>query len=330
MKVKRQKTNKRIMSTYTNSFGFREPFQVLVDGNFIQVSLMMRNDLYDVFPKTMMGQAKPMTTSCVYAELRKLGSDFSGAAINAKRFEKRRCTHTPAISAADCLREIIGPTNKFNYCVATQDIELRSQLRKIPGTPLIYINKGVTILEPPSRETLQAIKDMEVAKTKPQSFEVSVLKKPETEEEPVKKKKKVKGPNPLSVKKKKHETKPKKSKKSMDEENGEGRMEGSEDVGKAGGASIGEAETGESADAVDGAAPSVGAESSVGRGQKRAREEEEGGNDEDAQVDGSVGAGGASESATAGQKKKRKRRKKTKSKNDAASAAVDGGSDSDE
>ncbi|KAJ3045520.1 hypothetical protein HDV00_009175 [Rhizophlyctis rosea] len=250
----------------------------------------------------MMGQAKPMTTQCVYAELRKLGSDYTGAALNAKRFEKRRCTHQPAIAAADCLREIIGETNKFNYCVATQDTGLRAQLRNIPGTPLIYINKGVTILEPPSHATLDAIKQMEVAKTKPQSFEVSVLKKPEPQEEPVRKKKKVKGPNPLSVKKKKEEPKPKKPKE---------KKAGKED-GKGPGARA--ASAGEETGVVDGSHDSgvqLGDDEPIA-GKKRQREEED---DEEGQaITRETPSGDPNTEAGSSQKKKRKRRKKTKAK----------------
>jgi len=42
------------------------------------------------------------------AEVRSLGEQFSGVAINLKRMEKRRCPHHKPISAADCLTEIIG------------------------------------------------------------------------------------------------------------------------------------------------------------------------------------------------------------------------------
>ncbi|KAJ3269300.1 hypothetical protein HK104_005150, partial [Borealophlyctis nickersoniae] len=202
------------MAVYANSFGFREPYQVLIDGNFAQVSALVKHDLFHLLPKLLVGTAKPMSTACVYAELSSLGPDFSEAASNCLDFEKRRCPHRPHIEAAKCIREIVGETNQFNYAVATQDTALRAQLRKIPGTPLIYINKGVMILEPPSAETLQKIKEIELAKTRPQSFEVSILKKDVGQtEEPVKRKKKVKQPNPLSCKKKKSEVEAKKKKK---------------------------------------------------------------------------------------------------------------------
>ena len=49
-----------------------------------------------------------------------------------------------------------GETNKHRYVVATQSHPLRVKLRSIPATPIIHINRSVTVLEPPSDATLQA------------------------------------------------------------------------------------------------------------------------------------------------------------------------------
>jgi len=50
-----------------------------------------------------------VTTNCVINELRTLGEDFMGAALAAKRLEKRRCPHGGnPVNAADCIKEIIG------------------------------------------------------------------------------------------------------------------------------------------------------------------------------------------------------------------------------
>lgn len=39
MKIKRHKNAKRIIKTYTNNFGFTEPYSILVDGTFAKISL---------------------------------------------------------------------------------------------------------------------------------------------------------------------------------------------------------------------------------------------------------------------------------------------------
>ena len=117
----------------------------------------------------------------------------------AKKLEKRRCTHNPAVSATECIKQVIGAHNKDHYCVATQDPELRLYLRDIPGTPLIYMNNSATVLEPVSSATTARVKELELKKMRPLDFEIKPKKEPRVG--PVHKKRKVKAPNPLSVKK---------------------------------------------------------------------------------------------------------------------------------
>jgi len=195
------------MGVYQHSFGFREPYQIIVDGNFIKVAQNSRLDYKSMLQETVVGKTRIMTTNCVINELRTLGEDFMGAALAAKRLEKRRCTHGGnPVNAADCIKEIIGDTNQFNYCVATQDLSLRDYLRRIPGIPLIYINRSVMILEPPSPATTNKVKEIEYNKTVPTNYESTIIKNNTETPEDAPKSKKRKGPkqpNPLSCKKKK-------------------------------------------------------------------------------------------------------------------------------
>ena len=48
-----------------------------------------------------------------------------------------------------------GDVNKHRYVIATLSQSLRPQLRRVPGVPIIHINRAVMILEPPSDETLR-------------------------------------------------------------------------------------------------------------------------------------------------------------------------------
>jgi U3 small nucleolar RNA-associated protein 23 len=131
-----------------------------VDGNFIQVARLTGKNIEEALSLYLGGPVRLMTTYCVYAELRKLGPDMRPSAAFAKKLEKRRCPHSPAVSAAECIKEVIGETNQHNYCVATQDLDLRIQLRCIPGVPLMYINKSVMIMEPVSKATLKKVEDV--------------------------------------------------------------------------------------------------------------------------------------------------------------------------
>ncbi|RKP11465.1 Fcf1-domain-containing protein, partial [Piptocephalis cylindrospora] len=219
MRLKRQKVYKRLMALYTTGFGFRPPYQILVDGDFVQLALAQTISLRDQLPKVLLAPTKQLSTSCVLAELRKAGEDASGAALMVKRMERRRCQHNPPIAGSECIASIIDKENKHHYCVASQNAELRDQLRRVPGTPLLYINRAVLILEPPSPATTKAVQDGEKAKRMVSTKELVRTEKliqggeeGQTEggegEEKVKKKRKAAKviPNPLSVKKAKVDT----------------------------------------------------------------------------------------------------------------------------
>ncbi|CAM0135415.1 hypothetical protein VKS41_005052 [Umbelopsis sp. WA50703] len=220
MRAKRQKLYKRAMHSYQSGFGFRTPYQILLDGEFCQEGLKHKIYMKEVLQQTLMGPTKQLITGCAVAELRSKGDDYSGAVIAAKRFERRRCKHVEPVSSAQCIREIMAADNPHNYCVASQDAELRKELRRVPGVPLIHINRSVVVLEPPSKATKEKIAEREKAKTLPNEKEHQFmqkkkkeLKKQENEgkegngskaENSKKRKRKgPKQPNPLSMKKKK-------------------------------------------------------------------------------------------------------------------------------
>ena len=93
----------------------------------------------------------------------------------------------------------MGDDNLYNYIVATQDKELRSELRQIPGVPLLYINKSVVIFEPPSPATMQKSLQIEIDKNNPKEGEIVNENQAKLQTN----RKKIKAPNSLSVKKKK-------------------------------------------------------------------------------------------------------------------------------
>jgi U3 small nucleolar RNA-associated protein 23 len=93
--------------------------------------------------------------------------------LKAKEFERRRCNHHELenpLSTEECLKSVVDPkgslTNKNRYVVATQDPEVRAHFRKIPGVPLVYINKSVMILEPMASATEQQREQVENGKFK--------------------------------------------------------------------------------------------------------------------------------------------------------------------
>ncbi|KAJ3375831.1 Small subunit processome component [Allomyces arbusculus] len=214
MKVKRQKTHRKLMQLYCASFNFREPYQLVVDGTMVHVALQFRIDLRSVVPSTLAAETKLFTTPCIIAELRSLGEDYLGAVLASNRFEARRCGHAKGTSAAQCLKDLVGTDNPHHLMIGTQDAALRAHLRTVPGVPLMYLSSSVLVLEPHSPETLERVKDQERAKVHASAKELDKLQKkaeadgvvtPADSARPIgamPKRKKVKGPNPLAVKKK--------------------------------------------------------------------------------------------------------------------------------
>jgi U3 small nucleolar RNA-associated protein 23 len=115
-------------------------------------------------------------TQCSIRHLYKEGSDRSvQAAIEVAKnvCERRRCGHHPEthpepLSTLECLSSIVDPDkariNKHKYVVATQEQEVRSAMRRIPGVPLIYVSRSVMILEPMSEATRRVCESGEKGK----------------------------------------------------------------------------------------------------------------------------------------------------------------------
>ncbi|CAI2168228.1 6875_t:CDS:2 [Funneliformis geosporum] len=226
MRPKRTKQYKRLMALYSASFGFREPYQILVDGDFVQTALRYKMDLYKQLCTVMLGNTKQMYTSCTLAEIKKLGKDEFGTVTALSNLERRGCIHRHnPVSSAECIASIIETDNPNNYCVATQNGSLRERFRVVPGVPLLYINRSVLIIEPPSYATIQKAKQVESAKTYMSAEELSFLTKTNSDtakrqagaEKPKKKRKGPKQPNPLSCKKKRIKVVPQRTKNEIKE-----------------------------------------------------------------------------------------------------------------
>lgn len=219
MKIKRYKKAERYMSLYKNNFGFREPYQVLLDGTFCQVALAHKVNIQEQLPKYIKGQCKLLTTACVVEETKRLGKPLQGAHQIVSQFPVHDCGHEKPISASKCLSSfIIDSRNKDHYIVATQDFQLRSKITKQTVCPLLKLANNALCMEKPAARVAGKVKRTHhylANKLKDDERDDLVrLKKEENliaEEEPVtasaveaskkKKKKGPKGPNPLSCKK---------------------------------------------------------------------------------------------------------------------------------
>ncbi|UNI14728.1 hypothetical protein JDV02_001329 [Purpureocillium takamizusanense] len=233
MRGKRSKQYRKLMEQFSMAFGFREPYQVLVDAEMVQDSCRFKMELEPALQRTVHGKVKPMITQC---EIRKLYAKKNDAGVSeaievAKTCERRRCGHHPdeypePLSTLECMQSVVDPKdkgeNKHRYVVASQSQEVRRLLRTVRGVPLIYIKRSVMILEPMSDESAATRAREEKSKFRAEiKASLGKRKREEREdsdregekdegqakaEEKSKEKKKKKqrgpkGPNPLSMKK---------------------------------------------------------------------------------------------------------------------------------
>ncbi|KAA8916876.1 hypothetical protein TRICI_000995 [Trichomonascus ciferrii] len=206
------------MAEYHLYFGFREPYQVLVDEEIVIKAVSTKFNLVRMLERNLQGQVKVMITQCAMEALYRSKNE---EAINlAKQFERRKCGHRPArkgedeedgtLSAFDCIKSVVNVKgqNKHRYVVATQKLRLRQVFHKLPGVPLIYIERSVMLMEDPSPATEQVRRRIEEAKLHSGLNDATPVLQKHSHEEPTNTANRRKGPkepNPLSAKKKKTE-----------------------------------------------------------------------------------------------------------------------------
>ncbi|KAJ2519463.1 hypothetical protein H4217_002663 [Coemansia sp. RSA 1939] len=213
MRVKRTKAYKKVMKLYQQSFGFREPYQVLVSADFLLEGVAKNLEVIKTLEDALQGKVKPLITFCSIRDVREEGEHRSKAIAVSKGFEKRRCPHKDPVPGSQCISEILGDENRYNYCVAVQDEMLRARLRKVPGVPLVCVKQSTMVLEKPQDVVKQMADSKSREKLGLSDLERKMLeavKKKDREEKLAlmppkhkKKKKGPKGPNPLSMKKSK-------------------------------------------------------------------------------------------------------------------------------
>ncbi|KAI5621494.1 rRNA-processing protein UTP23-like isoform X1 [Silurus asotus] len=216
MKIKRQKHAKKTISFYKYNFGFREPFQILIDGTFCQAALKNKIQIKEQLPKYFMGEVQLCTTKCALKELETLAKDLYGAKLILQRFQVRKCKHKEPVAASECLLSMLGGTNAHHYFVATQDRELTTALMAIPGVPLIYIVLNTMVLDKPSACSVKHVEAVQLGELVSPHYQQSLqslkteqgLCKDSEERRGKKRKRKSSNPNPLSCLKKKKKPMP--------------------------------------------------------------------------------------------------------------------------
>ncbi|WFD33805.1 hypothetical protein MCUN1_000625 [Malassezia cuniculi] len=213
MRQKRAKAYKRLLHQYVMHYGFREPWQVLIDNTF--ADSLVRYKVED--PMKQVGtvldaKVKPMITQCcmeaLYAAERSSNDDDRAHARKvialAKGWERRMCNHKQALEPGVCLESVIGATNKHRYVLAADDVKVRRARRAaVPGLPILHYSSSVLVLEPMSTLTEDDIQQRRNGASAVSAVEKAILKKEQPKQAPEPpsirpKRKRAKGPNPLS------------------------------------------------------------------------------------------------------------------------------------
>ncbi|KAJ2698782.1 hypothetical protein FB645_005538 [Coemansia sp. IMI 203386] len=210
MRAKRAKAYRKAMHFYQQTFGFHEPYQVLMSPDFVLAAVEKKVDIKQAVQDALQGQVKFYITYCGICDVRKEGEFMAQAIAVSKTFEKRRCMHKEPVSGTQCIDELMGGENKNNYCVAAQSDQLRAGLRAIAGVPVLHMQRNIVVLERMAQSAKDASAKQLKEKLGVSAAEKKLLrevKKKAIEEKLAlrkvksKKAKKPKGPNPLSVKK---------------------------------------------------------------------------------------------------------------------------------
>ncbi|KAI0019608.1 Fcf1-domain-containing protein [Xylariomycetidae sp. FL0641] len=131
---------------FQHNEALKPPYSVLVDTNFLSHTVQRKLPLLESMMDCLYAKCIPMITSCVMAELEKLGPKYRIALRIARdeRWERIQCDHKGTY-ADDC---IVDRVMKHRvYIVATNDKDLIRRIRKIPGVPVMNVARGKYVIE---------------------------------------------------------------------------------------------------------------------------------------------------------------------------------------
>ncbi|KXN69131.1 hypothetical protein CONCODRAFT_86077 [Conidiobolus coronatus NRRL 28638] len=209
MKAKRIKGYKKEFKIYQTALKFKTPYNLIVEPAFISLCLAQKINLKERLEEIIGSQFKLISSSCVSSELKKqkLFNKFGLEYKNLKLFN-RKCSHNKTESK-ECILSQIDKSNSSKFIVLSSDLELNTELQKTcQFTPIFSVFKGIVIMSPINDLTKQKLLDLEKKKSGANTGELKLMEKrfdlnvEGSVEEFRPKKKKAKGPNPLSVKKK--------------------------------------------------------------------------------------------------------------------------------
>uniref|UniRef100_A0A0K0FKQ2 rRNA-processing protein UTP23 homolog (inferred by orthology to a human protein) n=1 Tax=Strongyloides venezuelensis TaxID=75913 RepID=A0A0K0FKQ2_STRVS len=154
-------------------------------------------------PKYLGASCELLTTKCVIKELEKIGSPVFGALHILKGYDTYYCPHTPEKSVECCFLYLARKSikeGKQKLMFATNDNTLKEKLRSIPGIANLFVSYNTILLEDISEASLKKEETISNEFKRLQDLKKQILGE---DNKVIRKKRKAKGPNPLSCLKKK-------------------------------------------------------------------------------------------------------------------------------
>jgi U3 small nucleolar RNA-associated protein 23 len=154
---KKNKWVKKVINFYRYVFKFEPPFNVLIDGNFVATMLKKKLELKEHLAKVLDENVHIVITSCIVSELREINEQIPGILDMVLRYKIEECNHGgQTLTPEGCIKNYIGKRNPKKYFVATEDTFLRTQLRRIPGVPLLFFGQNMVLIDKPSKASTEA------------------------------------------------------------------------------------------------------------------------------------------------------------------------------
>ena len=162
MRVKRKTKVRKYLRYYRTVHGFREPYKILLDGNFVSACVGRKLDDSAAFHVTKFLSTNPsncklFTTRAVRKELESLGKEFMEAANQTHKLllvkENNNVDDNDEGHIENVKESILNACkedNRERFIVCTQDGELKKQLRKQSAkVPIIFCHVSGLQMEPP-------------------------------------------------------------------------------------------------------------------------------------------------------------------------------------
>jgi len=214
MRRNRHKHVRKALRFYKINHGFKVPFKVLVDGNFVNALLeLKRGEVQDLVPQFLGEKCRVFTTRCCVNELKKLG--LTDAARATRHLAIHHCGHDdgPSPSSECLLQQVSDGDNANHFFVATQDRALQRNVSNVPGGAVLFATvNGIQMEMPSEKQKQQMMKSVEARQVQMGEMERRMMDSGSAGSAGsgghgggggLFRRKRAKGPNPLSIRKKK-------------------------------------------------------------------------------------------------------------------------------